>query len=70
MGDVRLNIDDIAVAISRCESSLDDAAGRQTYMSRGVRLLVQCVGDLLRNSNPAVADELDHFANLSADELD
>lgn len=70
IGDVRLNIDDIAVAISRCESSLDDAAGRQTYMSRGVRLLVQCVGDLLRSSNPAVADELDHFANLSADELD
>ena len=70
IGDVRLNIDDIAVAISRCETSLDDAAGRQTYMSRGVRLLVQCVGDLLRSSNPAVADELDHFANLSANELD
>mmetsp|Transcript_29270 Transcript_29270/g.46011 ORF Transcript_29270/g.46011 Transcript_29270/m.46011 type:complete len:412 (-) Transcript_29270:107-1342(-) len=71
IGDVRLNIDDIAVAISRCESSLDDAAGRQTYMSRGVRLLVQCVGDIMRNNNnPAIADELDHFANLSADQLD
>lgn len=70
IGDVRLNIDDIAVAISRCESSLGDAAGRQTYMSRGVRLLIQCVGDLLRSSNPAVADELDHFANLSSHEMD
>ena len=57
IGDVRVNIDDIALAISRCESSLGDAAGRQTYMSRGVRLLVQCVGDLLRPSNPAVAAE-------------
>jgi hypothetical protein len=70
IGDVRLNIDDIAIAISRCESSLGDAAGRQTYMSRGVRLLVQCVGDLLRSTNPAVADELDHFANLSTPDGD
>jgi len=70
IGDVRMNIDDIAIAISRCESSLGDAAGRQTYMSRGVRLLVQCVGDLLRSTNPAVAEELDHFANLSTPELD
>lgn len=67
IGDVRVNIDDIAMAISRCECSLGDAAGRQTYMSRGVRLLVQCVGDLLRPSNPAVAEELDHFANLSTE---
>lgn len=65
IGDVRINIDDIAVAISRCESSLTDASGRQTYMSRGIRLLVQCVGDLLRNSNPAVADELEQFSRLS-----
>lgn len=69
IGDVRLNIDDIAIAISRCESSLTDASGRQTYMSRGIRLLVQCVGDLLRNSNPTVADELDQFSRLS-EELD
>jgi hypothetical protein len=70
IGDVRVNIDDIALAISRCESSLGDAAGRQTYMSRGVRLLVQCVGDLLRPSNPAVAAELEHFATLSTEEMD
>jgi hypothetical protein len=69
IGDVRLNIDDIAIAISRCESSLDDASGRQTYMSRGIRLLVQCVGDLMRNSNPTVADELDQFSRLS-EEMD
>lgn len=67
IGDVRVNIDDIAVAISRCEGSLTDAAGRQTYMSRGMRLLVQCVGDLLRPSNPAVADELDQFSRMSAE---
>lgn len=64
IGDVRLHIDDIAVAISRCESSLEDAAGRQNYMSRGVRLLVHCVGDLLRSSDPAVADELARFSRL------
>jgi hypothetical protein len=69
IGDVRLNIDEIAIAISRCESSLTDASGRQTYMSRGIRLLVQCVGDLLRNANPAVADELDQFSRLS-EEMD
>lgn len=69
IGDVRLNIDDIAIAISRCESSLTDASGRQTYMSRGIRLLVQCVGDLMRNSNPSVADELDQFSRLS-EEMD
>jgi hypothetical protein len=69
IGDVRINIDDIAIAISRCESSLTDASGRQTYMSRGIRLLVQCVGDLLRNSNPSVADELDQFSRLS-EEMD
>lgn len=67
IGDVRLHVDDIAAAISRCEGSLGDAAGRQTYMSRGVRLLVQCVGDLLRHNNPAVADELDQFSRLSAE---
>ncbi|KAL3775052.1 hypothetical protein HJC23_000580 [Cyclotella cryptica] len=49
IGDVRINIDDIAIAISR--------------------LLVQCVGDLLRNSNPTVADELDQFSRLS-EEMD
>eukprot|EP00579_Thalassiosira_antarctica_P000342 CAMPEP_0201867790 /NCGR_PEP_ID=MMETSP0902-20130614/1909_1 /ASSEMBLY_ACC=CAM_ASM_000551 /TAXON_ID=420261 /ORGANISM="Thalassiosira antarctica, Strain CCMP982" /LENGTH=458 /DNA_ID=CAMNT_0048393019 /DNA_START=278 /DNA_END=1654 /DNA_ORIENTATION=+ len=70
IGDVRLHIDDIAVAISRCENSLGDAAGRQTYMSRGVRLLVQCVGDLLRQGNPAVAEELDQFSRLSAELMD
>lgn len=70
IGDVRLQIDDIAVAISRCEGSLTDAAGRQTYMSRGVRLLVQCVGDLLRPSNPTVAEELDQFSRLSAELMD
>jgi len=69
IGDVRINIDDIAIAISRCESSLTDASGRQTYMSRGIRLLVQCVGDLLRHSNPTVADELDQFSRLS-EEMD
>ena len=58
VGDARLRVEDVAVAISRCESSLDDAAGRQAYMSSGVRLLVRCVGDLLRLSNPAVAAEL------------
>jgi hypothetical protein len=67
IGDVRLHIDDIAVAISRCEGSLTDAAGRQTYMSRGVRLLVQCVGDLLRPSDPAVAEELERFSRMSLD---
>jgi len=67
IGDVRLHVDDIALAIRRCESSLGDAAGRQNYMSRGVRLLVQCVGDLLRPSNPAVAEELDQFSRLSFD---
>lgn len=67
IGDVRLHIDDIAVAISRCESSLGDAAGRQTYMSNGVRLLVQCVGDLLRPSNPAVAEELDQFSRMGSE---
>ena len=67
IGDVRINLDDIAIAISRCENSLADAAGRQTYMSRGVRLLVRCVGDLLRPSNPSVAEELDQFSRLSAE---
>ena len=67
IGDVRVNIDDIAIAISRCENSLCDAAGRQTYMSRGVRLLVQCVGDLLRPSNPDVAEELAKFSRMSAE---
>lgn len=70
VGDVRLQVDDIAVAISRCENSLTDAEGRQTYMSRGVRLLVQCVGDLLRPSNPGVAEELDQFSRLSAELMD
>ncbi|EED90489.1 predicted protein [Thalassiosira pseudonana CCMP1335] len=69
IGDVRLNIEDISLAISRCEESLTDAAGRQTYMIRGVRLLVQCVGDLLRPSNPSVADELDQFSRLN-EEMD
>lgn len=67
---VRSHIDNVARAISRCEGSLADAAGRQTYMSRGVRLLVQCVGDLLRPSNPSVADELDQFSRLSAELMD
>ncbi|KAL9180868.1 hypothetical protein ACHAXT_011321 [Thalassiosira profunda] len=67
VGDVRLSVDDIAIAISRCEESLTDAAGRQTYMTRGVRLLVQCVGDLLRPSNPTVAEELDQFSRLSSE---
>ena len=67
IGNVRLHIDDIAVAISRCEGSLSDAAGRQTYMSRGVTLLVQCVGDLMRPSNPKVAEELDQFSRLSSE---
>lgn len=70
IGDVRLHMDDISAAISRCESSLSDAADRQTYMSRGVRLLVQCVGDILRPSNPSVARELEHFGRLSAELLD
>lgn len=70
IGDVRLHIDDIAVAISRCESSLGNAADRQTYMSRGVRLLVQCVGDLLRPGNPSVAEELDQFSRMSAELMD
>lgn len=70
IGGVRLHIDDIAVAISRCESSLGNAAGRQTYMSRGVRLLVQCVGDLLRPSNPSVAEELDQFSRMGAGLMD
>eukprot|EP00584_Thalassiosira_punctigera_P008737 CAMPEP_0172541894 /NCGR_PEP_ID=MMETSP1067-20121228/12619_1 /TAXON_ID=265564 ORGANISM="Thalassiosira punctigera, Strain Tpunct2005C2" /NCGR_SAMPLE_ID=MMETSP1067 /ASSEMBLY_ACC=CAM_ASM_000444 /LENGTH=443 /DNA_ID=CAMNT_0013328021 /DNA_START=176 /DNA_END=1507 /DNA_ORIENTATION=- len=70
IGDVRLHIDDIAVAISRCENSLGDAAGRQTYMSSGVRLLVRCVGDLLRPSNPQVAEELDQFSRMSAELMD
>ena len=67
IGDVRLHIDDIATAISRCEGSLTDAAGRQTFMSQGVRLLVQCVGDLLRPSNPNIAEELDQFSRLSCE---
>mmetsp|Transcript_20973 Transcript_20973/g.45472 ORF Transcript_20973/g.45472 Transcript_20973/m.45472 type:complete len:424 (-) Transcript_20973:163-1434(-) len=67
IGSVRLHIDDIAVAISRCEGSLTDAAGRQTYMTQGVRLLVQCVGDLMRPSNPTVAAELDKFSRMSAE---
>lgn len=70
IGDVRLHMDDISAAISRCESSLSDAADRQTYMSRGVRLLVQCVGDILRPSNPNVARELDQFGRLSAELMD
>lgn len=70
IGDVRLHIDDIAVAISRCEGSLTDAAGRQTYMSQGVRLLVQCVGDLLRPGNPKVAQELDQFSRLSSEMME
>ena len=68
--DVRINIDDIAVAISRCENSLSDAAGRQNYMSRGVRLLVQCVGDMLRPINPSVAEELDQFNRLNSEMMD
>ncbi|KAL7534361.1 hypothetical protein ACHAWF_004809, partial [Thalassiosira exigua] len=64
IGEVRLNVDDVAAAISRCESSLTDAAGRQTYMSRGVRLLVRCVGDLLRSSDPGVAAELEKFSRI------
>ena len=38
-------------------------------MSKGIRLLVQCVGDMMRNSNPSVADELDQFSRLS-EEMD
>jgi len=67
LGEVRMNVDDIAVAISRCETSLEDAAGRQMYMSHGVRLLVHCVVDLLRPSNPKVAEELDQFSRLNSD---
>ena len=70
LGDVRLHVDDIASAISRCEGSLADAAGRQTYVSRGVSLLVRCVGDLLRNGNPEVADELDRFGRLSSEMME
>lgn len=66
---IKDNVEDVMMAISRCEESLVDATGRQTYMSRGVRLLVHCVGDLLRGSNPAVAEELDRFSQLNA-ELD
>lgn len=67
--DVRRHVDDIASAISRCEGSLTDAAARQNYMSKGVRLLVQCVGDLLRPGNPKVAEELDRFSLLSSSEM-
>jgi len=70
LGDVRRHVDDIAIAISRCEGSLTDAAGRQTYMSKGVQLLVKCVGDLLRPGNPEVAEELDRFSRLSSEMLD
>ena len=70
LGDVRRHVDDIAIAISRCEGSLTDAAGRQTYMSKGVQLLVRCVGDLLRPGNPEVAEELDRFSRLSSEMLD
>lgn len=64
VGDVRSEIDEISLAIARCETSLIDAAGRQTYVNRGVRLLVQCVGDMVRNVNPQAAEELAHFARL------
>jgi hypothetical protein len=67
LGDVRMHVDDIASAISRCEGSLADAAGRQTYVSRGVSLLVRCVGDLLRHGNPEVAEELDRFGRMSTE---
>lgn len=70
LGDARRHVDDIAIAISRCEGSLTDAAGRQTYMSKGVQLLVRCVGDLLRPGNPEVAEELDRFSRLSSEMLD
>ena len=70
IGDVRLQMDEIGLAITRCESSLTDAAGRQTYMSQGVRLLVQCVGDLMRGSHPSVAAELDQFSRLSSELMD
>jgi hypothetical protein len=56
VGGVQRHVDDIAAAISRCESSLGDAEGRQTYTSHGVGLLVRCVGDLLRANDPAVAE--------------
>lgn len=61
VGDVQRHVDDIACAISRCESALYDAEGKQTYTSQGVGLLVRCVGDLLRANDPAVAEELDRF---------
>ena len=70
VGDVRMHVDDIASAISRCEVSLADAAGRQTYVSRGVSLLVRSVGDLLRHGNPEVAEELERFGRLSAEMLE
>ncbi|KAL3810144.1 hypothetical protein ACHAXA_005293 [Cyclostephanos tholiformis] len=70
LGDVRLHVDDIASAISRCERSLSDAADKQTYVSRGVSLLVRCVGDLLRPGNPEVAEELDRFGRLSSEMME
>ena len=70
VGDVRMHVDDIASAISRCEVSLADAAGRQTYVSRGVSLLVRSVGDLLRHGNPEVAEELERFGRLSSEMLE
>jgi len=69
IGDVKLHVDDISNAIARCETSLTDAAGRQTYMSRGVRLLVHCVGDLMRQNNPQIAEELEQFSRLGIGEL-
>eukprot|EP00804_Cyclotella_cryptica_P010575 CCRYP_021013-RA/>CCRYP_021013-RA protein AED:0.15 eAED:0.15 QI:188/0.5/0.33/1/0.5/0.33/3/0/352 len=62
-------VNDLKKDIGDVRKLLTDASGRQTYMSRGIRLLVQCVGDLLRNSNPTVADELDQFSRLS-EEMD
>ena len=63
--------DDIVVAILRCKNLLGDMAGWKMYMYRGVRLLVQCVGNnLLCLGNPAVAKELDQLSRLSAELMD
>ncbi|KAL7470496.1 hypothetical protein ACHAXS_010756 [Conticribra weissflogii] len=79
---VTRNLEELAKMMERCEEELGDAKGRQTYVVKGVRLLVRCVGDILRansgvnglsGSNGSgggydVAAELERFSRLSGED--
>mmetsp|Transcript_22503 Transcript_22503/g.46318 ORF Transcript_22503/g.46318 Transcript_22503/m.46318 type:complete len:462 (+) Transcript_22503:66-1451(+) len=73
---VTRNLEELAKMMERCEEELGDAKGRQTYVVKGVRLLVRCVGDILRTNSGVngssggydVAAELERFSRLSGDD--